>query len=153
LPFCHAHLKGPRPLPRSYPQVLATIGDHLRKRRLDLGLLQREVAERLGVDQTTVTNWELNRTVPALRFLPGIIRLIGYVPVASGPSPADRLRHSRRSLGLSQKRLAGLLGVDESTVARWERGSRHPRRELRARLEAVLGRWLPAASPESMPKP
>jgi transcriptional regulator with XRE-family HTH domain len=153
LPFCHAHLEALRPLPRSYPQVIATIRDHPRKRRLDLGLLQREVAERLGADYCSVTNWELNRTSPALRFLPGIIRLIGYVPVSSGPSMADRLRHSRRSLGLAQKRLAGLLGVDESTVARWERGSRHPRRDLRARLGAVLGQWLPAASPESMPKP
>jgi len=68
---CPAH----GPLPRSYPQVLTTIGDHLRKRRLDLGLLQREVAERLGVDKTTITNWELNRTTPALRFLPPIIAL------------------------------------------------------------------------------
>ena len=139
MPFCHVTLRGQRPLPKAYPRTLRTFGDHLRQRRLELGLLQREVAERLGVSHCTVTNWELNRTSPAIRLMPGIIRLIGYVPVASGPSPADRVRHSRRSLGLSQKRLAGLLGVDESTVARWERGSRHPRRELRARLEAVLG--------------
>ena len=80
MPFCHAHLKGPRPLSRSYPQVIATIGDHLRKRRLDLGLLQREVAEQLGVDKSTVTNWELNRTTPTLRFSPRIIGLLGFDP-------------------------------------------------------------------------
>jgi uncharacterized protein YegP (UPF0339 family) len=40
------------------------------ERRLDLGLLQREVAERLGADPCTITNWELKRTKPALRFLP-----------------------------------------------------------------------------------
>ena len=72
--FCHAHRKGPRPLPRAYPRVLATIGDHLRKRRLDLGLLQGEVADRLGVTESSVTNWELSRTEPELRFLPGIVR-------------------------------------------------------------------------------
>ncbi len=38
---------------------------------------QREVVERLGVGEATVTNWELNRTAPALRFLPGIITLLG----------------------------------------------------------------------------
>ena len=94
LPFCHAYLKGPRPLPPSYPQVLATLGDHLRKRRLDLGLLQREVAERLGTDHLTITNWELNRTTPALRFSPGIVGFLGYAPWADGASLGERLRRS-----------------------------------------------------------
>lgn len=47
---------------------------------MDLGLLQREVAGQLGVDVTTVTNWELNRASPALRLLPGIIWFLGYAP-------------------------------------------------------------------------
>ena len=114
------------------------MGDHLRKRRLDLGLLQREVADRLGVDPSTVTNWELNRTSPALRLLPRLFQFLGYMPCPAGQSWADRLRNSRRSLGLSQERLAGVLGVDESTVARWERGSRRPGAVLLERLEAIL---------------
>jgi transcriptional regulator with XRE-family HTH domain len=60
--------------------VLVTVGDHIRRRRLDLGLLQREVAERLGADAATITNWELNRTQPALRFLPAIVGFLGYPP-------------------------------------------------------------------------
>jgi transcriptional regulator with XRE-family HTH domain len=48
----------------AYPKELRTLGDHLRKRRLDLGLLQRQVAEQLGVDKTTVYNWESHRTAP-----------------------------------------------------------------------------------------
>src|SRR6266511_2668936 len=62
LPFCHVTLRGRKPLPRAYPGSVRTLGDHLCRRRLDLGLLQREVAERLGADECTVTNWELNRT-------------------------------------------------------------------------------------------
>jgi DNA-binding XRE family transcriptional regulator len=77
LPFCHVTLKGQKPLPRAYPRALCTLGDHLRKRRLDLGLLQRGVAERLGADPCSVTNWELNRTKPALWFLPAIVRFLG----------------------------------------------------------------------------
>jgi len=100
LPFCHAHLKGPRPLPRAYPQALITIGDHLRKRSLDLGLLQRKVAQRLTVDQTTATNWELNYTEPELRFLPGIVRSLGYAPWAAGASIGERLLAHRRERGL-----------------------------------------------------
>jgi len=49
----------------AYPKVLKTVGDKIRKRRLDLGLLQREVAERVGVNETTILNWEKNRTQPA----------------------------------------------------------------------------------------
>jgi transcriptional regulator with XRE-family HTH domain len=52
--------------------------------------LQRQVAERLGVDETTVTNWELNRTTPALRFLPAIIRFLGSIRDAPAqPWPND----------------------------------------------------------------
>ena len=122
---------------------LATIGDHLRKRRLDLGLLQRDVAERLSVDDTTVTNWELGRTGPALRFMPVLIRFLGYNPYPPGQSLAKRLRIRRRKLGWSQAHLAVLLGVDERTVARWERGSRRPGTEILARLEARLASLSP----------
>lgn len=67
--FAMSALKALAPYPGRIRKSFVTIGDHLRKRRLDLGLLQREVTERLGVGEATVTNWELNRTIPALRFL------------------------------------------------------------------------------------
>ena len=41
-----------------------TLGDHLRKRRMDLGLRQQDVAERLGVCTDTVVNWEQARCEP-----------------------------------------------------------------------------------------
>jgi transcriptional regulator with XRE-family HTH domain len=60
-------LKASKPRSCGYPKELKTLGDHIRKRRLDLGLLQREVAERVGVDETTILNWEKGRTEPAKR--------------------------------------------------------------------------------------
>jgi transcriptional regulator with XRE-family HTH domain len=53
----------PRPIvpPKGYPVPPVTIGEHLRKRRLDLGLLQSQVAERIGVTPSTVWNWEHGR--------------------------------------------------------------------------------------------
>jgi len=47
LPFCQLTLKVLNP---RNPNALVTIGDHLRKRRLDLGLSRRQVAERIGVE-------------------------------------------------------------------------------------------------------
>jgi transcriptional regulator with XRE-family HTH domain len=117
--------------------VLATIGDHLRKRRLDLGLVQREAAERLGVDHCTITNWELNRAKPALRFLPRILRFLGDIPFPPGRSLPERLRVRRRNLELSQGELARRLEVDESTLARWERGTRWPSQALLDRLQKI----------------
>jgi transcriptional regulator with XRE-family HTH domain len=120
--------------------VLRTLGDHLRQRRLDLGLLQREVAKRLGADHCTITNWELNRTTPALRFLPGIVWFLGYTPWRADGSIGERLVAFRRGRGMSQTVLACLLGVDPGTLSRWERGRRVPTSRYARLAEAFLGR-------------
>src|SRR5579872_2299780 len=60
LPFCHSTFSSPRPKSLNYPNALNTLGDHLRKRRLDLGLLQKQVAAEIGVNTLTVCNWESN---------------------------------------------------------------------------------------------
>ena len=73
-------LTASRPLPTSYPQALKTIGDHIRKKRLDLGLLQKEVAQHVGVDTNSVTNWEKGHTSPRLHIIPRIMEFLGYVP-------------------------------------------------------------------------
>lgn len=107
--------------------MVVTIGDHLRKRRLDLGLLQREVAVRVGVDACSVRNWERNRTEPAVPFLPAIVAFLGYPPWPSvGSSIGDGLLAFRRERGLSQAAIARHLGIDPGTLGRWERGIRTP---------------------------
>jgi transcriptional regulator with XRE-family HTH domain len=39
---------------------LETLGNYIRKKRLDLGLMQKEIANRIGVDVETVYRWESN---------------------------------------------------------------------------------------------
>ncbi len=95
---------------------------------------------RLGADPCSVTNWELNRTKPALRFLPGILRFLGYPPWTGDGSTGERLFAYRRERGLSQTALARLLGVDPGTLSRWERGRlRMPTSGYGQRGEAFLG--------------
>jgi transcriptional regulator with XRE-family HTH domain len=81
-------------------------------------LLQPELAELLGVDHGTVTNWELSRTAPALQFLPDIVRFLGYAPWADGGSIAERLLAYRLERGLPQEVFARLLRIDPDTLSR-----------------------------------
>ena len=50
----------------------------------------------------------------------------------------DRLAARRRALGLTQEDLAGLLGVERSTVGRWERGTTQPLPWIRPKLARAL---------------
>ncbi|MBI4467761.1 MAG: helix-turn-helix domain-containing protein [Acidobacteria bacterium] len=128
-------LKGSRPLPDSYPKPLNTLGDHLRKKRLNLGLLQREVAKQIGVNLDTIWNWESNATTPSLPMMPGIIGFLGYSPCVGASSLAEKLAVYRRTRGLSRKELAEQLGVDPGTLARWEGGTGKPGRKHLERIE------------------
>ncbi|HVT15664.1 MAG TPA: helix-turn-helix transcriptional regulator [Thermoanaerobaculia bacterium] len=54
--------------------------EHLKRRRLDLGLTQRQVAAALGANVATLYTWEKNRKEPGAWHLPGIVRFLGYDP-------------------------------------------------------------------------
>lgn len=122
MPFCRFSLKARKPLSIQYHKSLETIGDHLRKRRLDLGLLQREVALLLGSTECSVYLWETNRTSPTFPFLPKIIEFLGYCPVDPSDTPGRRLLWARLCNGLSQSRMAKAIGVDPNTLWRLEKG-------------------------------
>ena len=59
-----------------------TLGDHLRRRRLELGLYQKDVAARLGVTPSTIWNWEHGWTVDG-RLISKVIAFLGYNPGSS----------------------------------------------------------------------
>jgi transcriptional regulator with XRE-family HTH domain len=138
LPFCCFSLKAKKPQSNQYPKSLSTIGDHLRKKRLDLGLLQREVALLLGSTECSVYYWETNRTTPTLTYLSAIVKFLGYCPYDPAWSPGETLAMARQYRGMTQAAMARLLGVDPATLARWERDERQPLRLYRKRLEEVL---------------
>ena len=137
-PFNNISFSARKPLNPAYPAVISTIGDHIRTRRLDLELMQKEVAERIGVDTDTITNWELNRTVPEIRCYPSIIEFLGYVPFSPGESFLERLKTYRMLKGLSQRQLARELGVDPTTVRKWEAGTSKPMRRMCEQVEEII---------------
>ncbi len=124
MPFCHIRLSAKKPKSEAYPAALRTYGDHLRARRLDRGLFQKQVADEIGVDETSIYNWESNRVESAVRFIPHIHCFLGYCPYTPSLPVSGLLKLIRQGLGFSQERMARTVGVDETTWRRWEAGGR-----------------------------
>ena len=117
-----------------------TLGDHVRMKRLELGMLQKEVAQRLGVNKASVCNWENGCSSPMLHLIPRVNEFLGYVPfLAAGSGLGERIIQFRRTHGIRQDELASQLGVDPSTLARWERSERKPLKPNLEKLDVVLG--------------
>jgi transcriptional regulator with XRE-family HTH domain len=80
----------------------------------------------MGVCETSIFNWKSNKGTPEIRFMPAIIRFLGYNPLPEAATLAEQLVRRRTALGKSQKESALKLGVDAGTLATWERGEREP---------------------------
>jgi len=98
------------------------LGEHVRKRRLELRLIQKQAAERLGVNPWTALNWEKDHTGPPIASMPAIIRFLGYDPFPAPKNIPERLLPKRRATGWSNKEAARQLGTDEATWGDRERG-------------------------------
>ena len=138
MPFCHSTLTTEKPKDSAYPTELKTVGDHIRARRLDLGLYQKDLAQRLRVTTNTVTNWEKERSRPDLRTWPAVIQFLGYDPRPDGRTIGERLRLRRQALGLSWAEAARIMGVDPSTLSKWELGRRTPEGAYLGKVERFL---------------
>jgi transcriptional regulator with XRE-family HTH domain len=139
LPLCRKTLVSPKKRPAKPPR---TLGERLRAWRLERGLEQRDVAAMLGVRPATVGRWERDQRRPAIKFMAGVLALLGPDSSATQKTFPERLRAARQLLGLTQERLAEKLGVDRGAVGGWERGVRLPAAERLAAIEALLvARW------------
>jgi DNA-binding XRE family transcriptional regulator len=82
-----------------------------------------------------------NRTEPEVRLIPHIIDILGYVPYDSTWFIGERLRVIRSALGLSQEQLTRRAGLDESTIAKWEREGHNPRWDCVGQLAEAAYLW------------
>lgn len=120
-----------------YPESPKTVGEHLRKRRLDLNLTQMEVGGRIGVTESTVWNWEIGGLAQKLRHWPAVIAFLGYNPAPRPKTLAETVVWFRRGKGWTQTDFARVLEVDSSMLARWERGAREPMGKYLTRLAGI----------------
>ena len=63
--------------------------------------------------ETSVYNWESNRNSPSPKFIPKIVRFLGYIPFKAlevSNDPIERLKYYKQIHGLSYKKLEKLMG-------------------------------------------
>lgn len=124
---------GPR-----YPTKPKTIGEHIRKVRIERGLEQKDVARIIKVVEDTITGWENGRSSPQVSFMPSIIQFLGYAPNQTDPTTlSGRLKGYRSRLGLSPKALGKILGVNASTIRDWEYGMVPSKKNL-VKIEGLI---------------
>jgi DNA-binding transcriptional regulator YiaG len=71
--------------------------------------------------------------------LPKIITILGFVPnELPKETIGDKITAYRKEHGLSQRKLATLLAVDQTTIRDWEMNNHKSRRKLVERISKIL---------------
>lgn len=131
---------------------MANLGKHIRRARVEEGLSQALLAEKLKVTQATVSGWETGRTHPSekqIRRMESLINLVRPGPGrvrAHHESTADTsrafgrwLERARENAGLSVPELAERAGISPPAIYNIESGrSANPRLDTRRKLERAL---------------
>jgi len=111
---------------KGYPDSPKTLGEHLRKRRLDLGETQEQTASRFGVTFTSYNGWEADRIAPKIFQWPGVIRFLSYDPTPPPATLDEALTALQRQHGLPRELLASRLGIERKTLFNWLAGRTKP---------------------------
>jgi len=128
-------LKGKR-----YTGPLQTIGNHIKRKRTELGLFRKDIAALLNVDITTIANWEHNRVYPHLTCLSNIVKFLGYNPFPFETNTlGGRIKYYRLVSGLSCEQLGTILDVDPSSVYTWEANTVLPNPSSLTKVNKLIG--------------
>jgi transcriptional regulator with XRE-family HTH domain len=100
-------------------------------------LYQKDVATRLGVTTSTVWDWENTRSVD-LRFIPRVIKFLGYNPISQPEDLMGKLAWYKLVNGLSLERLGFEMGRDPEQLADWLSGRHKPCRRNRESITLLL---------------
>ena len=113
------------------PELLPTTGDKLRWHRYRLGLRQRDVADRVGLDRGTYIHYEagtMERYPPdRLNSIAAILGvehdwLLDDYNRFLQAEPGSQVRTLRETIGMSVTAFAECMGVYATTVRKWESG-------------------------------
>lgn len=124
-PILPLRLKTSKPKHPHYPKEIKTVGDELRTVRLDRKLTQEQIAQQLGVNRNFIYEMELGHHMNTIYALHKVFLFFGFLPktlkinetTLRGQLFAHRMRN-----GLTYQAVAKMIGLDKSTIARYERG-------------------------------
>jgi len=127
-----------------------TIGEHLRKKRFELGLKQSQAAREMQVSKLTLSLWETDKVYPKWAQQPKITTFLGYDPFtnpALGAPPSNKpigvailspnspislgqaIRAERIKQRKTCKMFAAELGVSVKTLWLWEADRNAPSKQ------------------------
>ena len=106
---------------------------------MDLGMQQKEVAKMTGLAHVNISAWESGRSTPMVEYYPAIIKFLGYNPLPTPQTIAEKIRYCRMAMGLYRRELADLVEVSRDTVKQWENGAWKPNEESMGRLVEIFG--------------
>jgi transcriptional regulator with XRE-family HTH domain len=125
-------------IPKPYDFIPTTLGEHIRRRRLEIGLTQKEAANKLEVNPWTILNWEKGHTKPPIAVIPAITEFLGYDPFLEPKTLPQHLLARRRAMGWSIEQAAEVMGVDPGSWSKWERGQTILYRRHRIQVASFL---------------
>jgi len=110
-----------------------------KKQKLGLNIFQ-DVSLVFGVSKKPIfTSGKITTQKPKNYLLPKIIEFLGYVPFElSNKSMGEKIMAYRKEHGLSQRKLAKLLFVDQTTIRNWERMKYKPSKKLLKSISEIL---------------
>ncbi|GAB3909893.1 hypothetical protein GCM10028826_17530 [Mucilaginibacter boryungensis] len=121
LPFYTYRKIAQKPHTTAYALNPQTLGEHIKKKRIENDELQKDVALVIGVSEDTITYWENDRTQPQVCYYPNIIAYLGNYPfVHDVDTIAGKIIKMRYCNGWTREYLAEMVGVNTSTITRWE---------------------------------
>jgi transcriptional regulator with XRE-family HTH domain len=104
---------------------------------MNLGLLQREVANIIGVTESSIWNWE-HGTEPELQYNPKIIEFLGYVPFECPNDTIGQLAWYRRVQGLTVVALGTRMKIHPDQLYEWLSATRKPFNKSLQKIERFL---------------
>jgi len=127
------------------PHNPQTLGEHIRRRRLELRLTQRAAGQVFGVSRDALAWWENGTRNPEPAHVRAILEFLGYDPRPEPSGFAEELRFTRYRLGHEQAAFATALSVPLPTLRAWECRCFEP---AAGRMAAIRARMAVLASAE-----
>lgn len=120
-----------------------TLGNHLRKVRIQRKLSQPQVAKIINVSDETILSWEKNNTEPTPKDASQIIKFLGYFPFEWEHEPLQiKVKFARMVAGHTLKQMGKEIQTDSSTLYKILIDKSIPKNETLQKIQKYINQYL-----------